>query len=85
MSADLLDWTDVFALSDLENEAITPVSIGEKALVLYRSGDEVRAFDGKCPHKGAPMEQGVACKSHQATCSWSALGTRPAFRLKPDA
>ncbi|GAB6854901.1 FAD-dependent oxidoreductase [Asaia astilbis] len=74
MSADLLDWTDVFALSDLENEAITPVSIGEKALVLYRSGDEVRAFDGKCPHKGAPMEQGVACKSHQGdvqlVCPW---------------
>ncbi|NVN43740.1 FAD-dependent oxidoreductase [Asaia siamensis] len=74
MSAELLDWTDVLPLNDLEEGVITPVTIGEKALVLYRSGDEVRAFDGKCPHKGAPMEQGVACTSRhgdvQLVCPW---------------
>ncbi|RUT27053.1 rubredoxin-NAD(+) reductase [Asaia sp. W19] len=74
MSQDLLDWTDVLALDDLPLEVITPVSIGEKALVLYRSTDGIRAFDGKCPHKGAPMEQGVACKSRhgdvQLVCPW---------------
>lgn len=74
MSAELMDWTDVLSLNELEDGVITPVSVGDKALVLYRSGDEVRAFDGKCPHKGAPMEQGVACKSRQGdvqlVCPW---------------
>lgn len=74
MSQDLLDWTDVMALNDLPEEVITPFTIGDKALVLYRSGDQIRAFDGKCPHKGAPMEQGVACRSlHgdvQLVCPW---------------
>lgn len=74
MSAELMDWTDVLSLNELEDGVITPVSIGDKALVLYRSGEEVRAFDGKCPHKGAPMEQGVACKSRegdvQLVCPW---------------
>ncbi|WP_035447077.1 FAD-dependent oxidoreductase [Asaia prunellae] len=74
MCAELMDWTDVLAFGELQDGAITPVSIGDKALVLYREGDEVRAFDGKCPHKGAPMEQGVACKTRhgdvQLVCPW---------------
>lgn len=74
MSQELLDWSDVLALEDLPDEVITPVTIGETSLVLYRSGESIRAFDGKCPHKGAPMEQGIACRSRhgdvQLICPW---------------
>lgn len=69
-----LDWADVMACDDLKEEVITPVTVGDRALVLYRQGASIRAFDGKCPHKGAPMEQGVACKSRhgdvQLVCPW---------------
>ena len=74
MSQDTLDWTDTLALSELPEEVIIPITIGDKPLVLYRMGDDIRAFEGKCPHKGAPMEQGVACRSRygdvQLVCPW---------------
>jgi len=65
---------DVMAVSDLEAGKMHPVSIGELALVLVRDDEEVRAFEGKCPHKGAPMEQGALCRSVHGedvlVCPW---------------
>ncbi|WP_081775828.1 Rieske (2Fe-2S) protein [Asaia platycodi] len=82
MSAELMDWTDVLSLNELEDGVITPVSIGDKALVLYRAGDEVRAFDGKCPHKARRWSWVSPANRARATCSLSVRGTRRVFLPK---
>ncbi|WP_367160352.1 FAD-dependent oxidoreductase [Kozakia baliensis] len=67
-------WVDVMALADLEDNVLTAASLGETPLVLLRIDEEIRAFGGKCPHKGAPLEQGAVCKDKfgvsQIVCPW---------------
>jgi phenylpropionate dioxygenase-like ring-hydroxylating dioxygenase large terminal subunit len=43
--------------SDLAEE-ITPLTIGEQRLVIVRDGEDVRVFDGTCPHRGAHLGYG---------------------------
>jgi NADPH-dependent 2,4-dienoyl-CoA reductase/sulfur reductase-like enzyme/nitrite reductase/ring-hydroxylating ferredoxin subunit len=45
------------------------ITIGEQTLLLVRSGDEILAFDGSCPHAGAPLAEGVRCGS-RVICPW---------------
>jgi NADPH-dependent 2,4-dienoyl-CoA reductase/sulfur reductase-like enzyme/nitrite reductase/ring-hydroxylating ferredoxin subunit len=45
------------------------VDIGEQKLLLVRSGEDILAFDGFCPHAGAPLVEGVRCGG-QVICPW---------------
>ncbi|MCQ9155028.1 FAD-dependent oxidoreductase [Acidomonas methanolica] len=67
-------WVDVAAVADLKEDAMTPVTVGGAPLVLVRDGEVVHALGGKCPHKGAPMEQGTYCRDRSGTpvvvCPW---------------
>ena len=56
-------------LSDIAADRATEIKLGEATLILVRDGDAVRAFDGKCPHAGAPLAKGAVCKG-QIVCPW---------------
>ena len=64
---------DVAALSDLPDGVIRPATAGEEPILLIRDGDTIHAIGGRCPHAGAPLEQGVrngdrlVCPWHKAT------------------
>jgi apoptosis-inducing factor 3 len=45
------------------------VTLGDESIVLIRTGSEVRAFAGKCPHAGAPLEEGAICNG-RLICPW---------------
>jgi 3-ketosteroid 9alpha-monooxygenase subunit A len=50
-------WYLAAFLADLADE-ITPLTIGAHRLVAVRDGDDVRVFDGTCPHRGAHLGYG---------------------------
>jgi 3-ketosteroid 9alpha-monooxygenase subunit A len=39
-------------------DEITPLTVGRHRLIALRDGDEVRVFDGSCPHRGAHLGYG---------------------------
>ncbi|QHD07265.1 FAD-dependent oxidoreductase [Pseudomonas sp. R76] len=51
-----------------ENRGVR-VTTAERALLLVRVGDQVRAFQAQCPHAGAPLEKGVICNG-RIICPW---------------
>lgn len=65
---------DVSALDELEEGKLYPLSVAGISVVLVRHGEVVRALGGKCPHKGAPMEQGAFCHTKEhgdvIVCPW---------------
>ncbi|GGE24025.1 pyridine nucleotide-disulfide oxidoreductase [Aureimonas endophytica] len=61
---------DVCALSDLSVEGMTEVEAqGLKILLLREPGDRVQALGGLCPHKGAPLKDGMRVGS-KLICPW---------------
>lgn len=42
----------VASLADLRRDRGLQVDVGEKKIVLVRDGEEVRAYQGECPHAG---------------------------------
>lgn len=56
--------------SDLDG-TVSPLTIGDRRLIVVRDGDAVRVFDGTCPHRGAHLGHGgildgtcVVCPFH---------------------
>jgi len=37
---------------------VTPLALGDRALMAVRDGDRVRVFDARCPHRGAHLGYG---------------------------
>ncbi len=52
-------------------QGLTGLEHGETKLLLVREGDEVRAFQGTCPHAKAPLAKGVLCDG-RIICPWHA-------------
>ncbi len=48
-------WHPVIALEELEPGKGRVVEAEGRTLLLYRDGEEVRAWDNRCPHQGTPM------------------------------
>ncbi|KIT14864.1 FAD-dependent oxidoreductase [Jannaschia aquimarina] len=69
---------DVAALSDIP-DGLSKVEAGDRAMLLVRQGDDVRAFTHECPHLGLPLSKGVLrdgtviCPFHHA-CFDAATG-----------
>jgi apoptosis-inducing factor 3 len=45
------------------------VQAGNEEMILIRQGDQVHAYQGNCPHEGAPLEEGVVCGG-LLVCPW---------------
>ena len=60
---------DIAPSSAIINGGLFGAEIGRKKLIFHRSGEEVLAFDGVCPHAGAPLAEGIVCEN-RVVCPW---------------
>jgi NADPH-dependent 2,4-dienoyl-CoA reductase/sulfur reductase-like enzyme/nitrite reductase/ring-hydroxylating ferredoxin subunit len=60
------------SLAELQT-GMTAVELDGVKVLLVRAGDDVRAFEGTCPHAKAPLEQGALCDG-RIICPWH-MGT----------
>ena len=56
-------------LSDIADDRPTEIELAGETLILVRDGETVRAFEGTCPHAGAPLAKGAVCNG-QIVCPW---------------
>ena len=56
-------------LDDIAFDRLTRRDIGDTPIVLIRAGGAVHAYAGKCPHAGAPLEEGAVCRG-RIVCPW---------------
>lgn len=59
----------VAPFKDLAEDRGTEVKLGDLRLVLLRQGDQVFAYQGLCPHAGAPLAEGAVCQG-RLVCPW---------------
>ncbi|MFK3815901.1 FAD-dependent oxidoreductase [Pseudomonas sp. NPDC089407] len=59
----------VARLAQLDEHRPLRVQAGNEELIVVRQGDQVRAYQGNCPHAGAPLDEGVVCAG-QLVCPW---------------
>ena len=59
----------VARLADLDEHTPLRVEAGNEELIIVRQGDQVRAFQGNCPHAGAPLDEGRVCGG-LLICPW---------------
>ncbi|WP_085639525.1 MULTISPECIES: FAD-dependent oxidoreductase [unclassified Pseudomonas] len=70
----------VARFADVPEDRGLPVQIGEQKILLVRAGTSLRAFQGECPHAGAPLAEGAICHG-RLICPWH----KGAFRLEDGA
>ncbi|WP_159834169.1 FAD-dependent oxidoreductase [Burkholderia sp. 8Y] len=59
----------VAALSDFDAQPMKCVEIGDTPILLIRSGETIHGYQAKCPHAGAPLEEGALCNG-RLVCPW---------------
>lgn len=59
----------VIALEVLPSGKPVKKVINETEMILLRDGDHVSAFQAKCPHAGAPLNEGAVCDG-KLICPW---------------
>ncbi|WP_060507090.1 FAD-dependent oxidoreductase [Pseudomonas sp. NBRC 111124] len=59
----------VARLEQLDPKRPLRVQAGNEEMILIRQGDQVHAYQGNCPHEGAPLEEGVICGG-LLVCPW---------------
>ena len=62
-----------------ENRGLA-VQIADTKIVLLRFGDQLRAYQGECPHAGAPLAEGALCHG-RLICPWH----KAAYRIEDGA
>ncbi|MFJ3006888.1 FAD-dependent oxidoreductase [Pseudomonas fluorescens] len=70
----------VARFADVPEDRGLPVQIGDCKLVLLRVAGQLRAFQGECPHAGAPLADGALCHG-RLICPWH----KAAFRAEDGA
>jgi len=70
----------VARLADVREDRGLEVTLNETPILLLRAGGQVRAFQGKCPHAGAPLAEGAVCHG-RLICPWH----KAAFRAEDGA
>ncbi len=55
--------------ADVPHDRGLAVEIGDCKIVLLRAGEQLRAFQGECPHAGAPLADGALCHG-RLICPW---------------
>jgi NADPH-dependent 2,4-dienoyl-CoA reductase/sulfur reductase-like enzyme/nitrite reductase/ring-hydroxylating ferredoxin subunit len=56
-------------LNSLPENQPVKVDVAGTSMILIRTLAQVRAFQSKCPHAGAPLEQGAVCDG-KLVCPW---------------
>ncbi len=56
-------------LADVPDGGMLNVEVDDHNILLIRSGDEIRAFIGTCPHQGATLADGL-CRDGRVRCPW---------------
>ena len=64
-----MSYQTVVELKALAQRKPTKFTVGDTDMVLVRDGDRVQALQAKCPHAGAPLEQGAVCDD-KLICPW---------------
>lgn len=64
-----MSYQTVVKFDALPERKPTKFTVGETDMVLIRDGERVQAFQAKCPHAGAPLEQGAVC-GDKLICPW---------------
>lgn len=65
-------WEQALAAAELPAGAKKAVKLGEaEILLVHTDAGELHAFEAKCPHAGAPLEQGALCNG-RLICPWHA-------------
>lgn len=70
----------VARFTDVSESRGLEVQIADTKILLLRVGDQVRAFQGECPHAGAPLAEGALCHG-RLICPWH----KAAFRVEDGA
>lgn len=55
--------------TDIPDNRGLEVRIEDCKIVLLKIGDQLRAYQGECPHAGAPLAEGALCHG-RLTCPW---------------
>jgi NADPH-dependent 2,4-dienoyl-CoA reductase/sulfur reductase-like enzyme/nitrite reductase/ring-hydroxylating ferredoxin subunit len=76
----------VARFADLPENRATEIKVGDKKIVLIRFSEQVRAFQGECPHAGAPLSDGAICAG-KLICPWhkAAFSTNDGSLCEPPA
>jgi nitrite reductase/ring-hydroxylating ferredoxin subunit/uncharacterized membrane protein len=64
------DWTEAAKLSDLPEGSPTQVDVGDAAILLYRTGDQIAAIGSRCSHAGGPLQEGKIEADRCVQCPW---------------
>ena len=59
----------VARFADVPEDRGLEVKIGDCTIVLLRTAGQLRAFQGECPHAGAPLADGALCNG-RLICPW---------------
>lgn len=59
----------VLDIKSLPENSPVKVDVAGIAMILIRTANQVRAFQSKCPHAGAPLEKGAVCEG-RLVCPW---------------
>jgi apoptosis-inducing factor 3 len=59
----------VARLAEIPENHPFAVKLADESMILIRIGSDVRAFAGKCPHAGAPLDEGAICNG-RLICPW---------------
>lgn len=67
----------VARFADVPENRGLEVRIADTKIVLLRVGDQLRAYQGECPHAGAPLAEGALCHG-RLICPWH----KAAYRIE---
>jgi NADPH-dependent 2,4-dienoyl-CoA reductase/sulfur reductase-like enzyme/nitrite reductase/ring-hydroxylating ferredoxin subunit len=70
----------VARFTDVPEHRGLEVQIADTKIVLLRVGDQLRAYQGECPHAGAPLAEGALCHG-RLICPWH----KAAYRIEDGA
>ena len=70
----------VARFADVPENRGLEVQSADTKIVLLRVGDHLRAFQGECPHAGAPLAEGALCHG-RLICPWH----KAAYRIEDGA
>lgn len=59
----------VARIADIPENRGLEVKIEDSKILLLKVGDQLRAYQGECPHAGAPLAEGALCNG-RLTCPW---------------
>ena len=62
-------WVGVGRARDFAIDRIHAVSVGEKSVALVKTNDTWHALEGRCPHQGGPLDEGLLCDG-AVRCPW---------------